>query len=109
MANQHAARKVVRRVIVAPRLSGGTSAGLGTSRRLPSRKKVKKNCAADLNPDEHVWCFLKNSFRSAPITKDEHLNERVEGSMAAIAADRHLVRSFFGHPAVRYVKDALRW
>jgi hypothetical protein len=29
--------------------------------------------------------------------------------MAMIQDDRALVRGFFGHPAVAYVKEALRW
>lgn len=65
--------------------------------------------APDLNPDEHVWSFLKGTFKSAPLTKDEDLAARVEASLEVIAADRELVKSFFGHPAVQYVREALHW
>lgn len=65
--------------------------------------------APDLNPDEHVWSQLKSWFRRDPLRKDEDFHGAVEDVMTNIAADRPLVRSFFGHPAVTYVKDALKW
>lgn len=65
--------------------------------------------APDLNPDEHVWAYLKQSFRSSPMTPDEDMDHRVSESMTAIAADRALVRKFFDRPEVRYVKEALNW
>lgn len=65
--------------------------------------------APDLNPDEHVWSFLKGGFKGNPLTEGEDFEERVQVSMYAIAADRGLVRSFFEHPQVQYVKEALGW
>lgn len=65
--------------------------------------------APDLNPDEHVWGYLKQSFRSSPMTPDENMDNRVTESMHAIAADRALVRTFFENPEVRYVKEAINW
>jgi transposase len=65
--------------------------------------------APDLNPDEHVWAFLKGGFKRNPLSEGGHFEERVLMSMEAIATDRALVRSFFEHPAVRYVKEALGW
>jgi transposase len=65
--------------------------------------------APDLNPDEHVWSYLKGSFRRDPLREEDSLVHRVASSMEAIQSDRTLVRSFFGHPEVRYVKEALGW
>jgi transposase len=65
--------------------------------------------APDLNPDEHLWSYLKGTFKSAPLHPDEDLDRRVLESMENISADRGLVRSFFEHPQVHYVKDALGW
>jgi transposase len=65
--------------------------------------------APNLNPDEHVWSYLKGTFLRNPIREDESLTARVSGSMDAIQADRALVRSFFEHPEVQYVKRALGW
>jgi transposase len=65
--------------------------------------------APDLNPDEHVWSYLKGTFRSAPLEKEDSLHDRVEASLDVIASDNKLVQSFFGHPAVSYVREALHW
>lgn len=65
--------------------------------------------APDLNPDEHVWAHLKGLFRRQPIARDENLVSAVDASMAMIRDDRALVRNFFGHPAVAYVREALHW
>lgn len=65
--------------------------------------------APDMNPDEHVWSYLKGLFRRAPLTAAENLSDSVEGAMRDIARDRPLVRSFFHHPDVAYVRDALKW
>ena len=65
--------------------------------------------APDLNPDEHVWSYLKGCFRSDPLERDEDLGLSVHNTMTSMAEDRSLVRSFFGHPAVKYVKDAIGW
>ena len=65
--------------------------------------------APDLNPDEHVWSYLKGTFRSAPLEKGDSLHDRVEASLDVMASDNKLVQSFFGHPAVSYVREALHW
>jgi transposase len=65
--------------------------------------------APDMNPDEHVWSYLKGLFRTQPLDQGEKLSEVVEATMEEIAKDRRLVRSFFHHPAVGYVKEALGW
>lgn len=65
--------------------------------------------APDMNPDEHVWSYLKGLFRQDPLEKQERLTEAVNEAMLGIKEDRELVRTFFDHPAVKYVKDALAW
>jgi transposase len=65
--------------------------------------------APDMNPDEHVWSYLKGLFRTQPIDEGEKLAEVVEATMEEIAKDKALVRSFFHHPSVAYVKEALGW
>jgi transposase len=65
--------------------------------------------APDLNPDEHVWMHLKTMFRRDPIEPGENLATAVTTAMDTIQEERSLVRSFFGHPAVAYVKNALHW
>jgi transposase len=65
--------------------------------------------APDLNPDEHVWSHLKGLFRHDPLAKDEDLIEAVVTEMDRMRTDPSLVRRFFDHPAVAYVKQALKW
>ncbi len=65
--------------------------------------------APDLNPDEHVWGYLKGMVRRDPIDADENFTEAVRYSMERIQDDRKLVKSFFEHPEVEYVRKALRW
>jgi len=65
--------------------------------------------APDLNPDEHVWSYLKALFRKEPLVPGEQLRRAVEEAMEEIRADRGLVRRFFNHPDVTYVKEALHW
>ena len=65
--------------------------------------------APDLNADEHVWGYLKGMFRRDPLDKDEDLHEAVKQSMRKIKKDPALVRSFFRHPEVEYIRKALRW
>jgi transposase len=65
--------------------------------------------APDLNPDEHVWSYLKGLFRQDPLAKDEDLIEAVNSQMNHVQSDPALVRAFFDHPAVAYVKHALKW
>jgi transposase len=65
--------------------------------------------APDMNPDEHVWGYLKGLFRRDPVAQSEDFHESVQLTMEHIGADRTLVKGFFGHPAVAYVKEALNW
>ena len=65
--------------------------------------------APNLNPDEHVWSYLKGMFRRDPVLLDENFEKAVSQSMRQIQRDRKLVRSFFDHPEVKYVKEALHW
>jgi transposase len=63
--------------------------------------------APDLNPDEHVWTHLKALFRRQPLRPEEDLGSAVDASMTMIQEDRRLVRKFFHHPAVAYIRKAL--
>ena len=65
--------------------------------------------APDLNPDEHVWSKLKGMFRADPLRFEEDFNTAVLTTMESIRADKALVRRFFDHPEVAYVKMALGW
>ena len=65
--------------------------------------------APDLNPDEHVWTHLKRIFRQNPLALDEAIEARVEGTMTQLQHDRAAVRKFFEHPAVAYIRKALKW
>ncbi len=65
--------------------------------------------APDLNPDEHVWGYLKGMFRRDPVHLDKDFGKVVTGKMKKIQRDRPLVRSFFENPEVKYVKEALGW
>jgi transposase len=65
--------------------------------------------APNLNPDEHVWSHLKGIFRKAPVQPGEDLAALVEDRMARIQRDPEVVSGFFGHPEVKYVREALSW
>lgn len=65
--------------------------------------------APDLNPDEHVWTQLKGMFRRDPVHRDEDFTKAVRLSMQELRNDKALVKAFFGHPAVAYVREALGW
>lgn len=65
--------------------------------------------APNLNPDEHVWGYLKGMFRRDLVSLDENFGKVVTGKMKKIQRDRALVRSFFEHPEVKYVREALGW
>lgn len=65
--------------------------------------------APDLNPDEHVWSYLKGLFRRQPLESEEELMDAVYVNMSDIQSNPNLVKSFFRHPAVAYVRDALHW
>jgi transposase len=60
--------------------------------------------APDLNPDEHVWSYLKgHRMKRAPLRDGESIDDLARGEMMDLAKDRDRVRSFFGHPAVRHL------
>ncbi len=65
--------------------------------------------APDLNPDEHVWSYVKGTFRGDPLRRDEKLEDAVSEQMETLRSTPALVKSFFDHPAVQYVKAALAW
>ena len=65
--------------------------------------------APELNPDEHVWCHLKGMFKRNPVEQGANWDEEVRETMELIQEDRGLVRAFFGHPEVAYIKAALKW
>jgi transposase len=60
----------------------------------------------DLNPDEHVWAYLKgNGVKKEPLRKGESLVKRVTRDLAAIASNRKLVKSFFMLASVSYIMN----
>jgi transposase len=62
--------------------------------------------APDLNPDEFVWNYMKNTGVSKkPLKKNESLRERVEQDLANISLDAILVASFFLAESVVYTAD----
>ncbi|MBI5431917.1 MAG: IS630 family transposase [Planctomycetes bacterium] len=65
--------------------------------------------APELNPDEHVWSYLKGAFRRDPLDADERIEEVVGQEMSKLQSNPRTVKSFFDHPEVRYVKAALGW
>lgn len=65
--------------------------------------------APELNPDEHVWSYLKGLFRRDPVEPGEDLTSAVHETMVQIRDDRALVRRFFDSPEVAYVRNALHW
>lgn len=65
--------------------------------------------APDLNPDEHVWSYIKGAFRGDPLGQDEKLEVAVTDAMEKLRSTPQVVKSFFDHPGVRYVKTALGW
>ena len=65
--------------------------------------------APELNPDEHAWSAVKRLFRTDPLDPDEDIEGAVSAVMRKIKDDRAWVKSFFDHPEVAYVKEALGW
>jgi transposase len=65
--------------------------------------------APELNPDEHVWAALKGMFRRDTIEADESFDGAVERAMQTIQEQPAWVKSFFRHPEVKYVREALKW
>jgi hypothetical protein len=52
---------------------------------------------------------MKGMFRWDVLGSQERLETAVVGVMSAIGTERALVKSFFKHPDVQYVPDALGW
>lgn len=65
--------------------------------------------APDMNPDEHVWSCLKGLFKRNPPEEGVSFRGEVEETMRFIQEQPVIVRSFFGHPEVAYVRKALKW
>lgn len=62
--------------------------------------------APDLNSDEFVWNHLRQrGVTKKPLWKNESLRTRVETDLAAIKANRAIVRSFFLAASVAYTRD----
>src|ERR1700683_4479587 len=62
--------------------------------------------APDLNPDEFVWNYMKNTGVSKkPLKKNESLRERVEQDLVNISQDEILIASFFLAESVVYTAD----
>jgi transposase len=60
--------------------------------------------APDLNPDELVWSYMKQTgVARKPLRRGEKLAEKIEAQLAAIKRLPHLVRSFFKAPDVAYI------
>jgi len=65
--------------------------------------------APHLNPSEHIWAFVKGAFKRSPTRPGEDFALAVHTELADIKANEKTVRSFFGHPEVHYVREALGW
>ena len=63
--------------------------------------------APELNPDEHVWGYLKGMFRRDPLQWGEKIAEAVHSCMEEIKGDKPLLRSLFGHPDLKYIQESL--
>lgn len=63
--------------------------------------------APELNPDEHVWGYLKGMFRRDPLQEGEKLREAVDLAMAEMKNQRSLIRALFGHPDLAYIHESL--
>ena len=60
--------------------------------------------APDLNPDQLVWSYMKQTgVARKPLCRGEKLAEKIEAQLAAIKRLPHLVRSFFKAPDVAYI------
>jgi transposase len=65
--------------------------------------------APELNPDEHVWSYLKWMLRSEPLREEEQIDDVVNENMRSMQAVPAFLRRFFRDPNVKYIKDALGW
>lgn len=63
--------------------------------------------APELNPDEHVWGYLKGMFRRDPVQPGEKLAEAAELAMKELKKSRSLLRALFGHPDLAYIDASL--
>jgi transposase len=63
--------------------------------------------APELNPDEHVWGYLKGMFRQDPLQSTETLREAVDLAMAEMKKQKSLIRALFGHPDLAYISKSL--
>ena len=62
--------------------------------------------APELNPDELVWSYAKDSLGAKPpLQKGQKMRDRVDEMLLKIGKDRNLVKSFFRHPSVSYITD----
>lgn len=62
--------------------------------------------APDLNPDEFVWNYMKNTGVSKkPLKKNESMRDRIEDDLRNISKNRGLVKSFFEGETVAYARD----
>ncbi len=62
--------------------------------------------APDLNPDEFVWKYMKNTgISKKPLKKNESLREQVEQDLADSSRNAILVASFFLTESVAYTVD----
>jgi transposase len=61
----------------------------------------------DLNPDEWVWKNVKHdNLGRASVKSESELAEFAHAALARLKALPEKIRSFFGDPALRYIKDS---
>ena len=62
----------------------------------------------DLNPDEWVWKNVKHdNLGRASVRSETQLAQFAEAALARLRELPEKVRSFFGDPALRYIRDSL--
>lgn len=59
--------------------------------------------APKVNPDEHVWSYLKGLFRQSPFEADEDIEGSVAATLRRLQRDKERVRAFFEHPETQYI------
>ena len=61
----------------------------------------------DLNPDEWVWKNVKHdNLGRASVKSESELAQFASAALARLKALPEKVRSFFGDPALRYIRDS---
>jgi transposase len=86
----------------AHKTAGVESYAASTSGRLSLH--VRPGYAPDLNPDEPVWSYMKQTeVARKSLRRAEKLAEKIEAQFAAIKRLPHLARSFFKAPDVAYI------